>query len=325
MENTFRMYRDPGALSIWFTLAESYCIVQSMLFIDRPDGKKLKQAHALNAVMPYMMRGRNQSAVYYDKDIDMESALRHVRAKNSSLGAKSEILEQDRCSLFSLVLAALVRTIAIRPGLNRFIHGKALYQRNEIAFSFIVKQKMTEAAPEGSAKVYFKPEDNLDTVTRRVNQAIAYVREVGEGGDGEGIAKLAHRIPGGKALVIGLYRLLDRFNLAPASLLKVDPFYATLFFANLGSIGLDTPFHHLYEWGNVSFFVVMGKLTQKDSHHGSSGAKHHSVNFKVTLDERISDGLYFARSASTFNRLLSSPALLDMPLEQAKSVLELGA
>jgi len=296
-----------------------------MLFIDRPDGKKVKQTHALNAVMPYMMRGRNQSAVYYDKDIDVENALLHVRTKNASLGAKPEIPEQDRCSLFSLVLAALVRTIAIRPGLNRFIHGRALYQRNEIAISFVVKQKMTEAAPEGSAKVYFDPADDLDTVTRKVNKAIAYVREVGEGGDGEEIAKFAHRIPGAKALVIGLYKLLDRFNLAPGSLLRVDPFYATLFFANLGSIGLDTPFHHLYEWGNSSFFVVMGKLTQKESHRGASGAKRHSINFKVTLDERISDGIYFARSASIFYRLLTSPELLDMPLDQATSALEQGA
>ncbi|PKL06695.1 MAG: hypothetical protein CVV53_02930 [Spirochaetae bacterium HGW-Spirochaetae-9] len=295
-----------------------------MLFIDRPDGKKVKQAHALNAVMPYMMSGRNQSAVYYDKDIDVEAALLHVRAKNACLGPKHEIPEQERCSLFALVLAALVRTIAIRPGLNRFIHGRALYQRNEIAISFVVKQKMTEAAPEGSAKVYFKPEDNLDAVTHRVNKAIAYVREVGEGGDGEEIAKLAHRIPGAKALVIGLYKLLDRFNLAPAALLRVDPFYATLFFANLGSIGLDTPFHHLYEWGNASFFVVMGKMTQKEGHRIPSEAKHHCINFKVTLDERISDGLYFARSASIFYRLLTSPALLDLGLEEAKSILEKG-
>ncbi len=295
-----------------------------MFFIDRPDGKKVQQAHALNALMPYMMNGRNQSAVYYDKDIDVEAALLYVRAKNASLGPKHEIPEQERFSLFALVLAALVRTIAIRPGLNRFIHGRALYQRNEIAISFVVKQTMTEAAPEGSAKVYFKPEDDLDAVTLKVNKAIAYVREVGEGGDGEEIAKLAHRIPGAKALVIGLYKILDRFNLAPGSLLRVDPFYATLFFANLGSIGLDTPFHHLYEWGNASFFVVMGKLTQKDSHRGLAGARHHHINFKVTLDERISDGLYFARSAAIFYRLLSSPELLDMGLAEAKAVLEKG-
>jgi hypothetical protein len=68
----------------------------------------------------------------------------------------------------------------------------------------------------------------------------------------------------------------------------------------------------------------MGKLTQKDSHHGPFGAKHHFINFKVTVDERISDGLYFARSASVFYRLIANPELLDMPLEEAKAQLEKG-
>jgi len=291
-----------------------------MLFIDRPDGKKVRGTHALNAMMPYMMRGRNESAVYYEKEIDVENALRHVRFKNSSTGE-----DNDRYSIFSLFLAAAVRTVALRPELNRFIHRRALYQRNHIALSFIVKQKLTEEAPEGNAKVFFEPGDDLEEVTRKVNQAIAYVREHGEGGSGEQLAKAAHSIPCGKALVIGLYRLLDRFNLAPWTLIKTDPLYATAYLANLGSIGLDTPYHHLYEWGNASFFIVLGKLTQKDGHHGAFGSKRHFINLKVTLDERISDGLYFARSASVFARLLARPELLEMSLNQAEAILSGGA
>jgi hypothetical protein len=305
-------------------LVEGCYIVRYMLFIDRPDGKKVRQAHALNAVMPYMMRGRNQSAVYYEKDLDVENALRLVRAKNAAIKSQAEAPDHDRYSLFSLALAALVRTVAMRPELNRFIHGRALYQRNDIVVSFIVKQKLTEDAPEGSAKVFFEPGDDLDAVTQKVNKAIAYVREVGEGGDGERIAKIAHAIPGGKALLIGTYRLLDKINLAPWALIKTDPLYSTVYFANLGSIGLDAPFHHLYEWGNASFFVVMGKLTQKEGHHGTFGTKRHFINFKVTMDERISDGLYFARSASVYYRLMARPELLELPMDQAKAMLENG-
>ena len=295
-----------------------------MLFIDRPDGTRVRQAHALNAVMPYMMRGRNQSAVYYGKDVDVENALRHIRAKNSSLKAQNGTADPERYSIFSLALAAFVRTVAIRPELNRFIHGRALYQRSHIVASFIVKQKMTEEAPEGSAKVFFEPGDNLDEVTRKVNRAIAHVRELGEGGDGEKIAKVAHGIMGGKALLIGAYRILDRVNLAPWALIRTDPLYSTAYFANLGSIGLDAPFHHLYEWGNASFFVVMGKLTQRDGHHGSFGTKRHFMEFKATVDERITDGLYFARSASVFYRLMARPELLETSLDEARDILESG-
>lgn len=295
-----------------------------MLFIDRPDGKKIRQDHALSALMPYMMRGRNQSAVYYEKDFDVENALRHVKVKNSTLKAREMTPDQDRYSLFSLILAAIVKTVAIRPELNRFIHGRALYQRKDIVLSFIVKQKMTEEAPEGSAKVFFAPGDDLDEVTRKINQAVEHVRREGEGGEGERLAKFAHGVPGAKALLIGVYRLLDRINLAPTALIRADPLYATLFFANLGSLGLDAPFHHLYEWGNASIFVVMGKLSQKEGHHGGSGAQRHFINLKVTLDERITDGLHFARIASVFSRLIARPELLDLPLEEAKAVLGNG-
>ena len=306
-----------------------------MLFIDRPDGKKVQGRQALNAVMPYMMPGRNQSAVYYEKDIDLENALRRVRAWNQAAdetaaiagpaedgaGAPAASPTGERYSLFGLVLAAVVRTMALKPQLNRFIHGHALYQRNHIALSFIVKQKLVEDAPEGNAKIFFEPADDLEIVTRKVNEAIAYVRLMGEGGPGERIAKAAHSIPGGKALLIGAYRLLDRLNLAPWVLLKADPLYGSAYFANLGSLGLDTPYHHLYEWGNASLFIVMGKLQQEDGRQGRSGSGHHFVNFKVSLDERIADGLYFARAASIFSRLLARPELLEIGIDEARTIL----
>lgn len=289
-----------------------------MIFRDRPDGRRLRIPHALNAVMPYMMRGRNESAIYYERDLDVENAMRLVKAKNDALPGSRE---EERYSLFALVLAALNRTMAIRPRLNRFIHGRALYQRNHVSFSFIVKQKLSDDAPEGNAKVFLEAEDSLDTVNRRINEAIRHVREYGEGGDGEKIAKIAHAIPGGKALVVGLYRIIDRLNLAPWALLKTDPLYSSVYVANLGSIGLDAPFHHLYEWGNASIFIVIGKLEQKEGRGVHASTRRHHVSFKVTLDERIADGLYFARSASVFSRLLAKPELLEIPLEEAKSIL----
>jgi hypothetical protein len=288
----------------------------------------------MNAIMPYMMRGRNESAVYYEKEIDMENALRYVRAKNSALrgamitppkplksGTDGKDTLQDRYSLFALILAAGVRTVALRPMLNRFIHRRSLYQRNHLAISFIVKQKMTDDAPEANAKVFFDPKDGLEDVTRKVNEAIRYARQYGEG-DGERIAKFFHAIPGGKALIMSLYRLADKLNIAPWALIKTDPLFSTAYFANLGSLGLDTPFHHLYEWGNASFFLVVGKLFQKETHHGVPPVRHHFINFKVTLDERVADGFYFAGAASFFYKFLTHPELLEKPFAELEESME---
>ena len=306
-----------------------------MLFIDRADAKKVSQPHAMNAIMPYMMRGRNESAVYYEKEIDMENALRYVRAKNSTLRDSSKAdqpssvksdasdLTLDRYSLFALILSAGVRTVALRPMLNRFIHRRSLYQRKNLSFSFIVKQRMTDEAPEANAKVFFEAEDGLEEVTHKVNEAIRYARLNGEG-DGERIAKFFHAIPGGKALIMSLYRLADHLNLAPWALIKTDPLFSTAYFANLGSLGLDTPFHHLYEWGNASFFVVVGKLFQKETRHGTTTTRRHLINFKVTIDERVADGFYFASAASLFYKFLTHPEYLEKPLSELEAVFSSG-
>ena len=41
------------------------------------------------------------------------------------------------------------------------------------------------------------------------------------------------------------------------------------------------------------------------------------VDVGITLDERIADGFYFARSLKIVQHLLSNPELLDRPLKES--------
>ncbi len=281
-----------------------------MIFIDRTDGRKLRNLSSFTALMPYLMRGRNESAVYFSKDIDVENALRYVHRKNAELDSTSDE-EDGRYSLFGVVLATAARTLALKPRLNWFIHRRGLYERNHICLSFIVKKRLTEEAGESNAKIYFKPEDTVSESMERINAAIEEARG-DKPNDGDREAELCHSIPFGKAIITSGFRLLDHFNLAPGWMIRNDPLFTSIFFANLGSIGLDTPFHHLYEWGSASLFVVMGKMFQKEViRHDGSTSRRHFINFKVSVDERIADGLYFAHAASLFHRLIGHPELLE--------------
>jgi len=286
-----------------------------MLFIDRCDGTRVKGQHALNALMPYMMRGRNESAVYYEKEINIENALAWLKSCRAPDTSPSE-----RLSIFGLILTAALRTLSLYPQLNRFVHRRAVYQRKHLTFSFIVKQQFSHDAPEVNAKVFFDPSDSIDTVQKKISQAIADARVHGEG-EGERFARFFHHIPGGKALIMGVYRLLDTLNIAPWSLIRMDPLYSSIYFANLGSIGLDAPFHHLYEWGTTSIFIVIGKMHTKELWHGDKRIRQRYLSFKITLDERIADGLLFAEAASAFYRMISTPELLNLPLDALKSAL----
>jgi hypothetical protein len=101
----------------------------------------------------------------------------------------------------------------------------------------------------------------------------------------------------------------------------MDPLYTSIYFANLGSLGLDAPFHHLYEWGTTSIFVAIGKAFSKELWHGGTRTRQRYIDIKITLDERIADGFIFSQAASTFYRLISRPELLDLSLEDLRKAL----
>jgi len=101
----------------------------------------------------------------------------------------------------------------------------------------------------------------------------------------------------------------------------MDPLFSSAYFANLGSIGLDAVYHHLYEWGTVSAFVVIGKVYSKELWHGTTRTRQRYINFKITFDERMADGFVFAKAGSAFYKLLSRPELLDLSEEELKKEL----
>jgi hypothetical protein len=289
-----------------------------MIFRDRCDGTRVTGQLALNALMPYMMRGRNESAVYYEKEINIENALAYLKKLKMAQETKAD---QDSFTLFGLIITAALKTMALYPRLNRFIHRKALYQRKYIAFSFIVKQRFDPDAPEVNAKIFFEPDDPFQTVSSKINAAILDAREQGKG-DGERFANIFHKIPGGKALMMTVYRFLEYFNIAPWGLIRMDPLYSSVYFANLGSIGLNAPYHHLYEWGNTSIFLVIGKMFSKELWHGGTRVRQRYIDLRVTLDERIADGYLFAEAASAFYRMLSHPELLELPLDTLRGAFD---
>jgi hypothetical protein len=277
-----------------------------MILVDRPDARRVRGLHFFRALIPYVMGTRAGSAVWLTREIDVEPALAWLKERKAA--------EPDvEWSLFSLVLAAGVRTFALKRQLNDYVHRHALYRRDRIAFSFIVKPNLSEASAETAAKVVFEPWDDARAVALKVQAAVASVR-AGKPSLAEPVMDVLHRVPGLKGIGLGAYRLLDALNLAPAELLRADPLQASAVFANLGSIGLDAPVHHLYEWGSTSVFVSVGRIAPRWA-PGPDGkpVRRRHLGLTVTVDERIADGVYFAHAAALFQRLLRRPELLESP------------
>ena len=270
-----------------------------MPLFRRPDGDRVRDLPPVRAIVPHLMRRRNESAVYHEARYDVGRARAWLRAYNRS--------HADRATLFHLVLYASTRALHLRPGLNRFASGGCVYQRREVSVAFAAKKEMRDTAPFATVKLPFGAEEDLGSAVRRIAEAVdegrfAPSRRI----DAE--AALIMRLPGfAVSALTGLAAWLDRWNLLPGFMMRDDPFFSSLFLANLGSVGLSDTFHHLYEYGTVSIFGVVGKVTPTLVPVGGGTEVRDILSVRWTLDERVADGFYAGRSLAIAQDLLEDP------------------
>jgi pyruvate/2-oxoglutarate dehydrogenase complex dihydrolipoamide acyltransferase (E2) component len=259
--------------------------------------------------MPYIMPGRNHSAVYFTLRLDVTDTLVFLRRANDGR-------EHGRLTFFHVVLAACVRTLVERPHLNRFVSGGGLYQRKGVQIAFAVKKAYEDRSAMTAVKVAFSKDDWLDSVARKTDEAIV----VGRGKPltaSERQMSLMSRLPRRlMGVLLGLEDLLDRWNLLPPRIIEADPLHASLFLANVGSLGVDAPFHHLYERGTASIFAAVGRVESSDGRVESSvgrverpgrAKERHEVTIRFTFDERVAGGYYCAKSLERFRQLIEDP------------------
>ena len=117
--------------------------------------------------------------------------------------------------------------------------------------------------------------------------------------------------------LVWLLKLLDYFGLLPRVLLELSPFHGSLFFTNLGSLGIRPVYHHLYDFGNLPVFGAFGmkRKSYEIQEDGSVLLKKY-IDVKFTTDERIVDGFYYATFFKYYRRLMAHPEVLDNPPEE---------
>jgi pyruvate/2-oxoglutarate dehydrogenase complex dihydrolipoamide acyltransferase (E2) component len=93
----------------------------------------------------------------------------------------------------------------------------------------------------------------------------------------------------------------------PSMLVDPDPMYTSIVVANLGSVGLDAAFHHLYEWGTATYFAVIGRIHDRPIAVDGKVEIRKIVEIKYTFDERVEDGLAVAIALRGVQELLENP------------------
>ena len=140
-------------------------MVKQRRFGDRKDASKLRKLDAMHCIMPLIFPKRCESEVFIFERIDLTNINLYLKKLNSE---KPEY----KYSLFHVIIVAILKTIVLRPHLNRFIANQNIYQRNDLSASFIVKTSLSDDAEEAMAFVHAQENDNLKTIHDKVYEQI---------------------------------------------------------------------------------------------------------------------------------------------------------
>jgi hypothetical protein len=292
-----------------------------MPLFRRPDGDLVKNESPVRAIMPYVMRGRNECIVFHEAQYDISKARAFLRAFNH---------QHDRdqpATLFHLFVWCCAQVLAERPKLNRFISGSRIYQRKGMYISFAAKKEIDDDAPMVALKMEFWKGEPFADCCKRIVETVKGGRSESRS-DLDKELGLAMMLPGPVlSFVMGLLRWLDAVNLMPGFMIKNDPLYTSVFIANLGSVGLDRTSHHLYETGTAAMFGAMG-IPRKQLVPDRAGTPvvKDILEVRWSLDERVNDGLYASRTLAMMKKIFEDPAayiegaqVLSLPSAQGQS------
>ncbi|MBI2569350.1 MAG: hypothetical protein HYV63_20230 [Candidatus Schekmanbacteria bacterium] len=269
----------------------------------RPDGALVTDLSPIRRMIPFIMPTRTESVVYYEQLLDLTNTLAFLEGWNRAH-------PHAPATVFHLILAALGRVLEHRSGLNRFVSGGRIYQRHLTEASFAVKMAFADRAPLKTVKIALRADEPLDQLVERLRDAVGESRS-GRDSRTDQETKLLLRAPA--PLLRGLIRVarwLDAHNLLPAALIRDDPMFASIFVANLGSVGIDRAWHHLYEYGTISLFCVIGAIGPQLFPQADGQVQVRTgVRLRFSFDERINDGFYCASSLELLRRDVEDPAL----------------
>lgn len=277
---------------------------------DRRDGRLLRELDSLHFITGILYPNRCDNEAYISQRIDLTAINEYLAKKNAE--------ETDfPYTMFHLIVAALLKTITLRPKLNRFIVNSNFYQRNEVSAAFVVKKQFSDKGAEALAFLHSRENFTLADVHEYIRAQVQDCRSEKVDASTDSM-DFFNRLPRWVSkTAVKFIMWLDKHGWVPESLVATDPYYSTVTISNLGSIKLKCGYHHLTNWGTCSLFCIIGekKLSPFYDAEGNVTMKE-TLDLGLTIDERLADGYYYSRSVRLLKYLLEHPEELEKPLKE---------
>lgn len=278
-------------------------------FGDRKDGRLLRDIDSMHFIMPIIYPNRCDNEAFISERVDLTNVMKYVEAKNADQST-------GKLTVFQVIVAAMIKTVTLRPKLNRFIANKNLYLRNGVSAAFVIKKQFHDESTEGLAFIHADANTTMDTIREDIHRQVTSVR-AGKQDASSDAMDVFNKMPRFiSKSIINFVCFLDRHGKVPSSLIETDPYYSSIVLTNLGSIKLHSGYHHLTNWGTNSLFVAVGEIKERPFETENGTEQRCSVDLGITVDERIADGYYYSKSVRLLKHLLENPELLDRPASE---------
>lgn len=275
------------------------------MFLDRKDGKRIKNINGMEQIMLDIKPNRCDSDVYINQKMDVTKLVEYIEGKKK---------EGENISYFHAFVAAIGKTFYNRPKLNRFIANRHVYEHNEVIVSFVAKVTFDDRSEELMLMVPIKPEDNIYSISKKIKDKVDALRTQKTKKEGANSAidilgKLPNiiRVP-----LVGFLKWCDKKGMLPSSLVKDNLYYSSIIVSNLGSIKCGAIYHNITNFGSCSSLATMGEIKSEEIIKDNKKKEMIKVcEFGINLDERIADGYYFAKSVKLLQYIFDNPTILE--------------
>ena len=212
------------------------------MFFKRKDGQIDKSVDIFERIMPIIMKERNDALVYIKKEVPLDGMNEYIKKK------KQEGID---ISHMEIIFTALARVLKEKPKINRFVMSGEMYKRNDIEIAVVVKPKLEEDVKESVVKFKFKGSEKIEEISKRVKEEVTKIRNNTNNNTEDFVDKLKNIPTIVLKIAINTLMFLDKINILPKSIIDLSPFHSSVFVTNVGSIGLDAIYHHIYNFGTV--------------------------------------------------------------------------
>lgn len=217
------------------------------MFFKRKDGQIDKSVDIFERIMPIIMKERNDALVYIKKEVPLDGMSEYIKKQ------KEKNIE---LTYMEIIFTALSRVLKEKPKINRFVMSGEMYKRNDIEIAVVVKPKLEEDVKESVVKFKFKGNEKTEVVSKMIKEEVSKIRNNTNNNTEDFVDKLKNIPTIVLKIAINTLMFLDKINLLPKSIIDLSPFHSSIFVTNVGSIGLDTIYHHIYNFGTVRNFFI---------------------------------------------------------------------